>query len=279
MNTQSTSLSILICVSVACQSVSGQLTRPAGAPTKAEAMKILDYGGPRITRNGNVIFTFPNYDISSGGAPEYAGQGNGVARDPQTNQPVEVATRAIYKSPNGSWDGANFVLNPNYNYSYATNFYRNRIIRPLSKPTDECCESVWIPGLKFAKSVEDDREKATGFQPDMTIATKSPETWQRMYELSPKFVYGVPPVTTPQFGDSFKFPQRPKPSTEKSSETKTLLWNLDQSNKATNWDRLQKQSTRRVRRTTRQTLKRSTNVPQRLTPDSASEPSAFPPKR
>lgn len=242
-------------------------------------MQILDYGGPQVTVGGNIVFQFPNYDISLRGTPEYAGQGNGRRQsdptDPGTAE--QVSTRLIYKSPNGSWDGANFLLHPNYNYSYANNFYRNRFLISGKQQLDDCESSpmgdchrapyrTWTgryEPFQLRGSVAD--ESSDPFAYRSRITAKSDETMQRLYESRPSFRYAPTPL-----------PLRPakasasaKPD-EKKERPKEILWQLDQSVRSSNetWSVRQAKSTARNRRdkSAQDSVPRN-QVPVRMSPE------------
>ena len=250
-------------------------------------MEILDYGRPTITASGNVIFRFPNYDISIQGAPEYAGQGNGRSADPSdsTGQTREqVSTRVIYKSPNGAWDGSNFVLNPNYNYSYANNFYRNRIVRPgLENPDNEDCPKpeVWIPRYRDRTATQQGYV-AMDNQPSPPRVAKSLDTMKRLYDQGPSFSYAPTPnyiSSRPRSSDrpgkaSVKKTNRVPASADpdSSADGKELLWELDQIDSKKNWDKYQIESTRQIKSRQRKQARLqpmdTSAVPQRLSAES-----------
>ena len=259
-----------------------QLSRPRDAPTREEAMQILDYGPPTVTYGGNVIFSFPNYDISIGGTPEYAGQGNGRAADP--NDPTgqtrdQVSTRVIYKSPNGAWDGSNFVLSPNYNYSYANNYYRNRALRRhriTSSPDESTDSGVWRP--KYLEHPRMAELEEPGNEPPFAIRTaKSLDTLDRMSRQGPSFTYSPTPsyFTSPRKStfDRSKAAQKrgPKKSARRQEQTgKQILWELDQTGSSKQWARRQAESTSKIRRNRRgDSLKEPTSdsPPKRLSPE------------
>ena len=258
----------------------GQLIRPSDAPTREQAMQILDYGPPTVTHSGNVIFRFPNYDISIQGSPEYAGQGNGRATDSTGRTREQVSTRVIYKSPNGAWDGANFVINPNYNYSYANKFYRNRITHPHHDgPRDDgCSESdVWVPQYRGLSVARGNRGRAVRVENTFKQpASKSAGTLARLYESGPSFVYSPTPNTFSYTSPYSRFNQSTKAvdqnAKQQSSdpkgdkEEKELLWKLDQTRG--DWDKRQTESTRKSRRRQRKNARQQRSEipaePQRL---------------
>ncbi len=280
------SCSVLISLLVMVSSAQAQLSRPRDAPTREQAMQILDYGRPTITASGNIIFRFPNYDISIQGAPEYAGQGNGRAADPSdsTGQTREqVSTRVIYKSPNGSWDGSNFALNPNYNYSYANNFYRNRIVSPvLEDPTGEDCPEpgVWVPRYRDRFAAQ--RKRQTPYeQVSPPRVAKSLATLKRLYDQGPSFTYAPTPnnISSPAPSSnrssktaSGNAKQRHSGQPDSSAGGKELLWELDQADSNKNWDKYQIESTRQIKLRQRKHARLqpvdTSKVPQRLSVES-----------